>query len=244
MDLNKEKYYSQETQQQIDGYLLGTLNADELAEFQKKMELDPMFKKAVQEQKLLLESVEEYNLRQSLNVLHSAIKQENSKKTQYSWIAVAAFLAIIIGLTSWALFFNTNSAEKVFAKNFEPDPGLPTTMGTSSNYDFYEGMVSYKRKKYQKALVLWQSLYSKNNESDTLNYFMGVAHLANGEALKAEKYLYKASEQPKSIFYEEAQYYLALSQIKEGKILEAKQTLANSTSPKNSELREQVEKLD
>ena len=116
-------------------------------------------------------------------------------------------------------------------------------MGTSSNYEFYYGMVNYKRKEYAEAILRWETLYAANPENDTLVYFLGVANLAKGNARQAEKYLQSAKEKTESTFYEDAQYYLALAFLRENKIKEAKEALAKSTSQASFELLKEIKAL-
>ncbi|MCB0466387.1 MAG: tetratricopeptide repeat protein [Aequorivita sp.] len=235
---------NQETQDLIDAYFLDALNADDLADFKKRMELFPDFRALVEEQKTLIRGVEEHTLKNAMEDFHSEIVEEPKKKWQSpSWLALAASFLILISVSTWAILSNRNSSDKVFAANFKPDPGLPTTMGTSSNYDFYYGMVNYKRKEYSEAISRWETLYAANPENDTVVYFLGVANLANGNARQAEKYLQSAKEKPKSSFYEDALYYLALALLKENKIDEAKEILAKSTSPASIVLLKEIKPL-
>ncbi len=231
MDSNNKIQNDQETQELIDAYLLGALDVDAQADFNERMKLFPDFRILVEEQKTLIRGVEENTLKNALDDYHSEIGEEPEKKWRSpSWLALAASFLILISVSTWAILSSGNSSEKIFAANFKPDPGLPTTMSTSSNYDFFYGMVRYKRKEYAEAISSWEPLYAANPENDTVVYFLGVANLANGNARQAEKYLQSAKEKPESAFYEDAQYYLALALIKENKIEEAKEILTNSTS--------------
>src|SRR5690606_11939309 len=142
-----------------------------------------------------------------------------------------------------AILTNGESSQKIFAENFKPDPGLPTNMGKSSDYEFYYGMVSYKRKEYNDAILRWEPLYATNPENDTIVYFLGVANLANGNARQAKKYLEMALENTESVFYEDIQYYLALSLLKKNMVAEAKAIIENSTAPKNVALLEALNSL-
>ncbi|AFL80765.1 hypothetical protein Aeqsu_1272 [Aequorivita sublithincola DSM 14238] len=244
MDLNNNIENNQETQELIDAYLLGTLNTDALNDFKKRMEISPNFRNFVDDQKVLKSAIEENNLKNSLDGFHSEIIESPEKKwLSPSWLALAASFLILISVSTWAILGSGNSAEKIFASNFKPDPGLPTTMGTSSNYEFYYGMVNYKRKEYSEAISRWETLYATNPKNDTLNYFLGVANLANGNPRQAEKYLQTAKEKTESTFYEEAQYYLALTLLKENKIEEAKEALAKSTSASGTLLLNEINAL-
>ncbi len=244
MDPNKKIENNQETQELIDTYLLDKLDTAELSSFNERMKTDPDFRVLVEEQRLLFNSVEEYNLRNSLDDFHKEIAEEPEKKWKNpGWLALAASFLILIGVASWAIFNTGNSPEKVFDENFKPDPGLPTTMGTSSEYEFYYGMVNYKRKEYADAISRWEPIYGANPENDTLVYYLGVANLANGNARQAERYLQMANKKTKSVFYEDTKYYLALSLLKENKIQEAIETLTNSSSSANISLLQQIKGL-
>jgi len=243
MDPNKT-YDDQETQELIDSYLLGQLNSDDLAEFKERMSLFPDFRAEVEKQKALMRGIEEIGLKNSLDDFHEEIVIDPEKKwLTPGWLALAASVLILIGVSSWAILNRGHSPDKVFAENFKPDPGLPTTMGKSSDYEFYYGMVSYKRKEYGDAILRWEPLYAANPENDTVVYFLGVANLANGNARQATKYLEMARTKTESVFYEDIQYYLALSLLKENRIEEAKQIIENSDAQKNKMLLEALGSL-
>ncbi len=243
MKANKKIENTQETQELIDAYLLGDLNTKELADFNERLKLNPDFRNMVEEQRLLFKSVEEYNLRNTLDGYHTDMKEWQKKWLSPSWLSIAASILILIGVVSWVILKSGNSAEKIFAANFKPDPGLPTTMGTSSEYEFYYGMVNYKRKEYAEAIARWEPIYGANPENDTLIYFLGVANLADGNPRQAKNYLQRVKKKTESTFYEDAKYYLALSLLRENNIEEAIETLQNSSSTANISLLQQIQGL-
>ena len=244
MDPNNNIQNNQETQELIDAYLLNNLDSDAQTEFKERMKLFPDFRALVLEQEALVRGVEEHSLKNSLDDFHVEIVEVPEKNwLSPSWLALAASFLILVSVSTWAILSTGNSPQKVFAANFKPDPGLPTTMGTSSNYEFYYGMVNYKRKEYAEAILRWETLYAANPENDTLVYFLGVANLAKGNARQAEKYLQSAKEKTESTFYEDAQYYLALAFLRENKIKEAKEALAKSTSQASLKLLKEIKAL-
>lgn len=232
MESNKEEIKTQQTQELIDAYLMDKLEGDTLFSFKRQLEASSELRLLVNEQRAIMLAVEEENLRKNLNSYHKEIpKLSKKKRNSRTWLAIAASVLILIGASTWAIFYNTNSPQKVFAKNFKPDPGLPTTMGTLANYEFYHGMVNYKRKEYAEAISQWESLYAASPDNDTLVYFLGVANLANGNVNDAEKYLQTANKHSQSTFYSDTQYYLALTLVKMDKIDEAKDILRKTNSP-------------
>ena len=150
------------------------------------------------------------------------------------WYAAAAVLIVFFGFF-W-MIDRSKTSEKIFANNFKPDIGLPLRMNTASANGFYEGMLDYKQEKYEEAITKWQFLLKDNPQSDTLNYFLGVANLALGDAAKALEYIENQDRFHQGIFKEDAAYYAALAKIKEGKFREAKAFLKLYPSNRNTQL--------
>ena len=112
----------------------------------------------------------------------------------------------------------------MFLEYFSPDPGLPTVMGNNDNYPFYEAMVDYKEGNYDVAIKKWRGLLVSKPNNDTLNYFLGVAHLANDDSKSAIPYLEKI-DVSESFFGKDAKHYLGLAHLKSGDIEKAKALL-------------------
>lgn len=156
------------------------------------------------------------------------------------WYAVAAAVAVSFAIL-W-LMRDDSSAEKIFAAHFKPDIGLPLKMGPTHNLEFYEGMVAYKQENYPLAINLWQVLWNSNPQNDTLNYFLGVAHLAEGNAEKSLEFLKDQKLFEESIFQQDVAHYAALAKIKEGKFVEAKMLLQENPSERNTLILKELEK--
>ncbi|WGF93633.1 hypothetical protein [Aequorivita marisscotiae] len=235
---------NQENQETIDAYLLESMDAKTRAQFEEKMKNSPEFKQEVEEQRAVMQSVEELNLIESLDGFHQEIQEKSIKKwVTPGLLAIAASLLLLIAVSTWAIFFHENSYDRVFATYFKPDPGLPTTMGTNTDYQFYFGMVNYKRKNYSDAIASWEPLYAAEPENDTLVYFLGVANLANDNPRQAEKYFQIAEKISESAFYEEIRYYLALTLLRKDELQEAKSVLKQSKSPANKALLAELQSL-
>jgi tetratricopeptide (TPR) repeat protein len=135
-----------------------------------------------------------------------------------------------------------NSSERIFAENFKPDVGLPLKMDNASAHAFYEGMLDYKQENYEGAIEKWQVLLWEKPQNDTLNYFLGVSHLALGNAAKAIEYLENQERYRQSIFKDDAAWYTALAKIKEGGLEEARGFLQKYPSTRNAKLLDELNK--
>lgn len=225
---------SEEEFEHIEKYHLGSLTAEETLRFEKEMDTSVEFAQKAKEVGHLIKGIETATLQGTLNTFHESFetvqtvdREKNDKSNRAASripiYAIAAVLIVVFGLL-W--FFNSDTpSEKLFAKHFIPDPGLPTNMGEVDNFKFYDGMVSYKQDDYETALKKWNPLLNERPENDTLNYFIGVAYLANGDEEEAILQLKKLITSKPQSFKNEASYYLGLAYLKVENLEEAKKYL-------------------
>ena len=155
---------------------------------------------------------------------------------KYTAAACVAILIVLGGYTFLQGNSLSNKNEQLFATYFRPDPGLPTTMSVSDNFDFFDAMVSYKQGDYNKAITKWEVLLKEKPDNDTLNYFIGVAYLANGNEDQAITFLQWSSEHQESKFLKETYHYLGLANIKKGDLDKGKKNLELSDLPESKEV--------
>ena len=204
----------------------------------------------IEDVKKVREEIEDSIRRAKIKAFHlslSADEEDSSTKkiankkisSKAVWFAIAASVELLFGIF-W-MTDHSNNSEKIFAKNFKPDIGLPLKMSTANASGFYEGMLNYKQENYKEAIEKWEVLLTENPESDTLNYFLGVANLALGNEAKSLEYLQNQERFQQGIFKEDAAWYAALAKIKEGKFQEAREFLNNGSSVRIKKLMKELE---
>ncbi len=235
-----EHHINQEDFESIEKYVSGKLSNNELIDFEKKLIAEPLLQQNVEEHKIMVNAIEKQSLKNKLDDFHRGIDKNRSdiktlKKPSYiQKYVIAASIAILIGIGGFWYSTNLNTNQKIYATYFKPDPGLPTVMGTSNNYHFYDAMVNYKQGNYVTAIEKWEKLLITKPQNDTLNYFLGVAQLADKNQVKAILYLQKVSD--KSIFIDDTHFYLGLSYLKNSELEKAKQSFEKSKNQKSLEI--------
>ena len=224
----------------IEKYLDNSMDTEDREKFERLLQENQEFKNDFEETKALILGIEVNALKNQLNTFHSEMEGSKNKDViknkklqgrsfavRFLPYAAAASVLLILGL----FLYNNEmpSNQELFAKHFTPDPGLPTKMGSSENFEFYDGMVDYKRAEYGAAIEKWSRLQIKDSKNDTLNYFLGVAYLAQGNEIEAQKYLQNAAQYSKGFLENETYYYLALAYLKANKPIEARQNLKKTT---------------
>lgn len=220
--MNNAINITEEELELIDRYLHQQLSEAEQKNFDERLRTDSLWQQKVNEIRLFSTGIQESVLQEQLDQFHShlttvANKPKTIKINPLKRLSVAASILFFVGILSWLLFFQKSGNEKLYATYYNPDPGLPTMMGVSENYEFEKAMVDYKTGDYSKAIDTWNAILKTHPDNDTLNYFIGSAHLANDNSKEALVFFDKALLVKNSVFRKEALWYKALALLKEGK---------------------------
>jgi tetratricopeptide (TPR) repeat protein len=234
-------YWTLEEQNLFERYLLDGMDAQERTDFESLLQSDLNLNAKFLEFKGLFRTIEEEGLRSKLNDFHKHLEGHAQIRplhtTSYrSLFRVAAAIALLIALGGIWYFYTPNSNERLFNAYFTPDPGLPTVMGNSDNYGFYEAMVDYKQGNYTIALQKWENLWPQKMDNDTINYFLGAAYLANDEPGKAIPYFDRVLGSAQPSFQSEAAYYKGLAHLKNNQVEAALKSLEKTSDDKGREL--------
>ncbi|WP_299367737.1 hypothetical protein [Winogradskyella sp.] len=232
---------SQEEFEIIEAYLTDTLSDEDSLKFEDRLKNEDGFATKVEDIRTVLTGIETQALKEQLDHFHHDLSTDKNKTTKkpkvksLNWKRITVAAALIIAAGSF-WFLNDNTNERLYAKYFTPDPGLPTTMGSNENYEFYEAMVSYKQGNYQDALNTWKNQLKTKTTNDTLNYFVGSALLAYKKENEAISYLLEVTKQANTTFKNEAFYYLGLAYLKANNKNEAINFLKKSDFTKAKDL--------
>lgn len=238
---------SQEEFESIEAYLTGQLSDEDVIVFEDRLKNEKGFASTVKDVKIVLTGLETQALKEQLDEFHNempnmqeTILTNEPKVKSLHWKRIAVAAVLIIGLGSFWLF-NGNSNDRLYSKYFSPDPGLPTAMSSTDNYEFYEAMVDYKQGNFNTAGAKWKILLEANPKSDTLNYFIGSALMADDKTSEAISYLNTVTEIDNGAFKNEAYYYLGLAHLKSDNTNAAISALKKTNLPKSKDL---LKKLD
>lgn len=238
----------------MENYLNGRMSAQEQERFEREMSQNQELREEVALHQQLVSSIETESVRQMLEQIHEENFTEEAapvvpmrSRSRYFPLAIAASVALLVLAGWWVFSWQSSQPEALYAAYFSPDEGLPTTLGYADNAQFAEGMVSYKLGEYTEALEYWQPLLSADPANDTLNYYSGLAYLANEQTEQAMQFLKPVAENEASGFHTNARWYLALAYLRNEQTTEAKtllQLLADESSPYQEESRIILERLE
>ncbi len=233
--------------EKIEAYLQEQLTPEERERFEASMAQNKELATEVALQKKLIQSIETESVRQLLEQIHADnFGKETTivsihRRRFFPYLAVAASLSLLL-IGWWYVTSQQSSLANLYSAYFTPATGLPTTLSYTANTQFAEGMVSYKLGDYTEAREWWQPLLEANPTNDTLNFYMGVAFLAEEQADLAIENLSKVVEHTSSVYSDDAQWYLALAYLRNKQKAEAKEILS-SLAEKESLYRKQSQEI-
>jgi hypothetical protein len=219
---------SHEEFEEIEQYLLSKLSETDQRAFELRLEKDRMLRNEVALQRRLLTAVELGSLEKEGHESPVSTMKNIPLQSKKIWLyAAAIILLFVFGFLFWILTkdLGTGANKDIYSAYFYPDPGLPIVMSSSSDYVFYDGMVSYKEGKYGEATELWRKLPSERLASDTLLYFLGMANLNLDQLNESSAFLEQVIDKSESTFQQKAIWYKALIHIKQNELSLAKELL-------------------
>lgn len=232
MSKKYRKDISQATFERIERFLLGRMDEGEQAQFEAELAGDEALQLEVGLQRQLLAAVESASAH-----AHESRRQTprtHSRALRYRWLAAAAVAILAVGI--WYATLRQSAEERLFATYFVAPKGLVTPMSATGDYAFHDAMVDYKQGDYRQAIAKWDPLLAQAPTNDTLNFFVGVAYLAQGDANRSTPYLQQAASHAESVFIDEAWFYLGMAQLKQGNTAQAKASLGKSRMERSKAL--------
>lgn len=219
----------------LEKYFTGALLENEVDEFNALLESDIEFKKEFDFQndlKQVIKTKKRIELKELLNSYEDTVKEEvnRSKPYQGSWLKIAASFLILI--SAGAYFFNTNfvtSNEDLFNEFYEtyPNTTYPIVRGGEAvnktlDYKAYE---AYERGDYTSAVQFFEKMVNDTNSK----FYLGLSYL-NEQKLVSAIPIFESIIAKNLKFKDEANWYLALAYVKQGKVDEAKEVLKDIIS--------------
>ncbi|HRP56233.1 hypothetical protein [Agriterribacter sp.] len=215
------EHIDQQLFEQIEAYLLHTMEASERYRFEAAMAADEQLQNEVDlQQKLIAAAQTAFLGHEATQHIPIAKSKAPVKRISFKWWHAAAAVLALVAAT-WFYQSKTITPGKLFAGYFHADPGLPVAMSSTSEYGFYDGMVSYKEGDYDKAIEIWTGLKEKELLTDTLQYYIGVASINKNDFEAAVQHLLPVAEGKTGEWRQKAVWYLALAYIKTDHIAEA-----------------------
>ena len=229
--------------EQIDSYLLGELDRDELEAFERQMLLDKGLVAAVEEHRQaikVLEAMSDYQLRKRLTQIHQEVIDVPSKRAfsvTTPWILGVAATFLLLGILYFTLPISQGPSD-LFSQYYEPYPLTSPARNKTISSPLEKGLLAYQEQNFS---VVQDYLHeAKSSEEDAIIFFaLGMSHMSLDQPDSALFYLNHIAKDP--LYGEPASWYLALSYLQKDS-LELSKRLIDQIPP-NTEFYQRAKKL-
>jgi len=221
----------------IDQYLRGELDNEQSQSFSKQLHSNSDLQKKVALRKLVIVGISQAYAEELKTKLADFDRSlEDKKRFQFSWKMAAAFAAMVVTVS--IVYF---SIQKPNPYDFDMvEIGLPNVMGVTDDIALNNAMSIFKAEDYVVSGKGFNDLLTNNPKNDTLLYFSGLCDFRTKQAGKA---IMKWNEiDAQSIFFEKAQYRLAIAYWTEKNKVKAIELIQQMENSENELLQKEAKR--
>ena len=212
--------------EQIDQYLMGQLQGENLRSFERQMESDPDLAQEVADRRKsldILEDLGDLQLKKRIKVIHNKVVGSSEREATpekvtkvrplYRWIAVAAtFLLLISAFLWWSNRALDN--QQLFAQHYEPYNISFTNRSADVDTRLADASRLYKNGNFQQVIGLLES-YLQDTTNTKATLALGIAAIELNHYDKAIQYFDQLIEAKDPLYEEQAIWYKALTYLKQ-----------------------------
>jgi len=209
---------------QIDRYVNGEMNTEEITVFEQRMRENGALAEEVHLHRDVLVGMNQY-----FNLDLKRILQEEEAKLKkkpvnfYKWAGIAASIVLVIAVSYLVFFTGSTDSKQLYAQYYKPYPNILTPAQRSENSTTDPGLSLYEAGNYAEALKHLEQRISQGDHDPYLAFYAVIAALNADEETKAKTYFEKVINLQDEIFANPAQWYLGLTYLKSGQKKEATQ---------------------
>jgi len=207
----------------IERYLSGDLSSRELQDFETEMAGNLDLKKEVELHRSLHEELKDIDTLQfRKKIARIATNQNKDSKGIGSFWKIAASLLILVGLSTFLWFQLASRESDLFETYYRPYPVEDVVRGnTEKESDAI--LKGYSNREYREVIPKLEGLIAEDAENEVLKLYLGNSYLNTGQEDKAISTFNGITQESK--YYEDAQWYLALTHAKLGNSQKASEYL-------------------
>ncbi|MBK8483589.1 MAG: hypothetical protein WAS55_02175 [Saprospiraceae bacterium] len=194
--------------EKVHQYLQNEMNNSERKEFENQIESDPILKKIIHQEKIILIGIQTYynkSLKSKIKNIESQYLNHNYKKIytmpKFSKIALlAAMLFLAVAVVYFTKNNNSPNVDQIIANNYSRETTQAQKilasydqqgfMNIYNNSDSFKlAMKYYKDEDYKNAIINFQNFLQVFPEDKTALLYIGICYYSEGHYATAIKYL-------------------------------------------------------
>ena len=217
------------TNKDIDKYLNGQMNPQSEKEFERKLKEDKQLKKEFELHKEINYAIQEdeiIELRDKLEDCSSGKSKRKIRLNRTDLLSIAASLTLFLAVGLLMLFHNQlTDPDDLYASYFEPYPSIYSQRSVGGNTSLgkikEKAFLTYEKENWRDSKSYFSELLEKHPGNIEYTFYLGVLNLKLDKTNKALEQFQGILQKDDPLFEGQANWYLALSYLKNGDIEES-----------------------
>jgi tetratricopeptide (TPR) repeat protein len=240
--------------QRIENYHLGLMSESDKIKFEQELAVDPQLKQEFQfeielDASLMQEDVIDLRrkMRHVINEEKARARSLGKRSLHSHWYLVAASVTFIVLVVGALRLMNPvkYSNETIFEMYYTGESAHNVTRsGTNSND---EAMIKYHEGDFNGALLLFNEILDKDANNIYIRYYAGLASIETKQNERAINEFSFIVKNRNNLFVENAEWYLALSYLRNSQAKEAKNILekisVTTTNPHQKDAKQILKRI-
>lgn len=198
---------NQELFEKIELYLKGGLSSIEIEKFERELKDSPNLRREVELHRFVETEIKNSD---GIAFRQKIMNLDRKKKKPFRW-AVAASIIVLLGVCTAFWFLSSVDNSALFNKYYHAYPVEDIVRGIEKN-EKDKIAEDYDNQEFDQVIAPLKLLILKEPDNELLKLYLGNAQLQTDQVNEAA--LVFAEVERESSYYEDAQWYLALSYLK------------------------------
>lgn len=219
--------------EEIDAFLHGGMTHSEMEVFRARFEASPELKDEVILHHEVEEAVTETNVMALREQLHEIHQKQFEQRNILSWQMlknnyryVAASVVILIAASILFLKQHQQNPDTIYKQYYESYSASSFRSGVVETDQILEqAILKYKQEDYHKAISLFEQILEERKKDPAINLYSGISYMEIEKYANASNSFQTIINLEKTLFEEQARWYLALCCLKTEKLDKAEQLL-------------------
>lgn len=215
--------------QRIEDYLSEEISENEKLKFEQELAVNPKLKQELQFEIELDASLKQEDVIDLRRKMRHVINEEKARARNFGkrslhshWYLVAASVTFLILIVGALRLMNPvkYSSETIFEMYYTGESAHNVTRSGSNSND--EAMTKYRDGDFNGALLLFNEILDKDADNIYIRYYAGLASIETKQNKRAINEFSFIVKNRNNLFVENAEWYLALSYLRDSQPKEAK----------------------
>jgi|GEM_PF-2216504 len=232
----------------IDEFILGHLEGEALASFERQLATDSALAEEVQQRKkvvAVVDAIGDLQMRERVRKIHQAAVQQPGnmgKKKAWKWV-IAAILILLALFITWFFLRPKETPEKLYALYYQSYPLSFGARNLESDQQLAKAGNSYKAGNFSEALPVFEQLLSTNPNDSKLRLAAGICRLELGQYDGALAHFQQLIDANDPLYKQQALWYSALAYLQKSDLVKSKSTLEEIVKDKEGQFYEKAAAL-